>query len=257
VAFQQFDLPEIGQAVLKEFDRLDDASRATALSLLACRASWALQLLEAVDAGRISRGSVDSDTLARIKTHTGQNRQISALLQKLWARERAPTTAEMQQQIKHFADSIRSGNGDPYEGRKLFRGSCAVCHKLFGEGGQIGPDLTPYKRDDLDTTLLNVVNPNAEIREGYENQYVTTRDGRSLSGFLADKDSQVIVLRGVDGASIVIPQAEIQEMKAAGVSLMPEGLLSALNDQQVRDLFAYLRSTQPLVGEPPRTVSSK
>ena len=85
---------------------------------------------------------------------------------------------------------------------------------------------------------------------------VTTKDGRTLTGFLADKDKQVIVLRGVDGASIVVPQSEIQEMKAAGVSLMPEGLLSGLNDEQVRDLFAYLRSTQPLVGDPPRRITS-
>jgi putative heme-binding domain-containing protein len=162
----------------------------------------------------------------------------------------------MRSQIQHHADSIRHGSGDPYEGRNLYRGMCGLCHQLFAEGGRIGPDLTPYKRDDLEALLLNVINPNAEIREGYENHVVTTKDGRTLTGFLADKDNQVIVLRGVDGASIVVAQSEIQEMKAAGVSLMPEGLLGGFNDEQVRDLFAYLRSTQPLVGEPPRRLTS-
>ena len=158
----------------------------------------------------------------------------------------------MQKQIEHYAALIRSGSGSPYEGRKLFTASCALCHKLFGQGAQIGPDLTPYKRDDLDTMLLNIVNPNAEIREGYENYLITTRDGRTLSGFLADKDNHVVVLRGIDGSSLVLPQDQISEMKSAGQSLMPEGLLDAYNDQQTRDLFAYLRSTQPLVGGPPQ-----
>jgi putative heme-binding domain-containing protein len=158
----------------------------------------------------------------------------------------------MQQQIQQYAHSVRNGTGDPYEGRKLFTMSCALCHKLFGQGAQIGPDLTPYKRDDLDTMLLNIVNPNAEIREGYESYMVTTRDGRTLSGFLADKDNSVAVLRGLDGVNQVLPLDQITEMKTTGTSLMPQGLLSGLSEEQLRDLFAYLQSAQPLVGEPPR-----
>ena len=130
--------------------------------------------------------------------------------------------------------------------------SCGQCHRLFGQGGQIGPDLTPYKRDDLDTILLNVVNPNAEIREGYETYLINTKDGRTLSGFLADKDNRVVVLRGLDGVNQVLPQDQIKEMKSTGTSLMPQGLLSALTDEQLRDLFAYLQSAQPLVGQAPR-----
>jgi len=85
---------------------------------------------------------------------------------------------------------------------------------------------------------------------------VTTKDGRTLSGFLADKDTRVVVLRGLDGVNQVLPQDQLAEMKPSRQSLMPEGLLSAISDQQVRDLFAYLRSTEPLVGEPPRRQAS-
>ena len=95
--------------------------------------------------------------------------------------------------------------------------------------------------------LLNIVHPNAEIREGYVNYMVTTKDGRALTGFLADEDKQTVVIRGIDGANMTIARADVQEMKPTGFSLMPEGLLQAMEDQQVRDLFAYLRSTQPLV----------
>ena len=93
---------------------------------------------------------------------------------------------------------------------------------------------------------MHIVNPSAEIREGYENQVVVTSDGRTLTGIVVEKDASVVVMRTADGQRVVLPRGDIDEMRAAGVSLMPEGLLQGLSDQEVRDLFAYLRSGQPL-----------
>ena len=56
--------------------------------------------------------------------------------------------------------------GTPYSGKKLFTANCGKCHTLFGQGGQIGPDLTSFKRDDVANMLVNIVNPSAEVREG-------------------------------------------------------------------------------------------
>jgi len=249
-ALQQFDQPEIGNVVLAGFGAFDETSRTVALNLLASRPMWSLQLLEAVDAGRIAANVISPDAVQKIKTYPDS--RTAQLLRKHCTQERVPTTAEMQQEIREYAATVRNGAGNPYEGRKLFSMSCALCHKLFGQGAQIGPDLTPYKRDALETMLLSIVNPSAEIREGYETYLVSTKDGRMLSGFLADKDNRVVVLRGLDGVNQVLPQDQIKEMKSTGVSLMPQGLLSALSKQQLRDLFAYLQSAQPLVGEPPR-----
>jgi putative heme-binding domain-containing protein len=253
-ALQQFDDPAIAKEVIAHFNNLDDQARPGALELLSSRSEWTEQLLDAVDVGKVAKSSIPQDVLRKIKTY--QEKAIVEMVQKHWGGERVATTAEMQERIQHYAAAVRSGTGDPYDGRTLFSARCAVCHKLFGQGGQIGPDLTPYKRDDLDTMLLNIVNPSAEIREGYENYMVTTKDGRTLSGFLADKDNQVVVLRGLDGVNQVLPQNQIAEMKSTGVSLMPQGLLESLDDQRVRDLFAYLRSSQPLVGSPPKRLSA-
>ena len=105
--------------------------------------------------------------------------------------------------------------------------------------------------DDVETMLLHVVNPNAEIREGFETLMVMTDDGRTVIGFLVDRDSQVVVLRGTDGQTVTIPQARIEEMQAQRKSLMPEALLKDMTDQQIRNLFAYLRSHQPLDSDAP------
>jgi putative heme-binding domain-containing protein len=106
--------------------------------------------------------------------------------------------------------------------------------------------LTSYKRDDIQSMLLNVVDPSLEIREGYTNHAVYTLDGRVRSGFVVDRDNQVVIIRGQDGVRHVIETKEIDEMVPLKLSVMPERLLNGLSNQQIRDLFSYLRSTQPL-----------
>jgi putative heme-binding domain-containing protein len=251
-ALQQFDDPAIGREVAGRLDQYTNSARVAAVTLLASRQTWALDLLQAIDAGRVD--SIPPDAIQKLKMY--HDRAIIDLIRKHWPEERVPTTAQMREKIAHCAAVIEGGSGDPYAGRVLFTGTCAVCHKLFGQGAQIGPDLTPYKRDDLQAMLLNIVNPSAQIREGYETYFVTTKDGRSLSGFLVDKDARVVILRGIDGVNQALPQDQIEELRASRLSLMPEGLLEHLTDQQLRDLFAYLRSSQPLVGTPPRQVGS-
>jgi putative heme-binding domain-containing protein len=93
--------------------------------------------------------------------------------------------------------------------------------------------------------LLSVVNPSAEIREGYTAFAVAARDGRTLEGVLVDQDPGVVVLRDPQGRDTSIRRDEIEEMVASKTSIMPEGLLKEMNDREVRDLFAYLRGNQP------------
>src|SRR5947208_3300885 len=134
----------------------------------------------------------------------------------------------MQGEIARRENVLRGGTGSPYPGKKLFNETCAKCHTLFGQGGQVGPDLTTYKRDDFANLLLNIVNPSAEIREGFETYQVATKDGRLLSGFLVDKDNQVVVLRGADAQTVTVAKGDIEDMAAVKRSLMPEGILKSL-----------------------------
>ena len=135
---------------------------------------------------------------------------------------------------------------NPKKGEEVYRQRCGRCHTLFGQGGDVGPELTAHERSDVRRMLLNVVNPSVEIREGYENYLLLTRDGRALSGFLADEDERVVVLRSVEGRTSVVQRSEVMELRALPESVMPEATLKDLAAQQIRDLFAYLRSTQTL-----------
>jgi putative membrane-bound dehydrogenase-like protein len=261
-----YDDARIPATVLKDFAAYARDLRPAALTLLASRAAWSLALAEAVDAGLLKASDVPLDSVRQIQRH-GRARllpspdqkesarqeprpanveKLSALLTKHWPNAGRPTPAAMQQQIVKLTTVLRGGQGDPYAGQRLFNTACASCHTLFARGGKVGPDLTAYQRSDLDALLLAIVDPSAEIREGYESFNVETKDERSLTGFVVERDARLIVLRGLDGQNISLKQEDILEMISAGLSLMPEGLLDGLSEQEVRDLFAYLRSTQPL-----------
>ncbi len=243
-ALQAYNDERIGAAVVKLYPQLTGEVRETAETLLVSRKAWSKQVLEAVDAGTLAAKSLPTPMVKRMLLH--RDEQIAALVKKHWGEIKGATTEQMRQEIDRLAVVIRGGSGSPYPGRKLFNARCATCHTLHSQGGTAGPDLTPFKRDDIPTMLLHIVNPSAEIREGYENHVVVTESGRTLTGIITEKDARVLVLRTADGQKVVLPREDVAEMSPAGVSLMPEGLLQSLSEQEVRDLMAYLRSTQPL-----------
>jgi putative heme-binding domain-containing protein len=243
-SLQSYGNAEIGSAVVAVYRELPEEVRSVAQSLLASRSAWAKLLVAAVDAGQIEPASIHESTVRRLMLSDVP--QVREACKKHWGSLATASNEALRAEVEKLMQVVAQGSGNPYAGKKLYMQSCGKCHKLFTDGGQIGPDLTTYKRDDLRGILLNVVNPSAEIREGFENYLVQTADGRTLSGFIAEQDAQVIVLRGVDGQSLSLPRDEIEDLRAVPVSLMPLGLLKNQSDQQIRDLLAYLRSTQPL-----------
>ncbi|MCA9114655.1 MAG: c-type cytochrome [Planctomycetaceae bacterium] len=236
--------PKIADQIISIHPGLKPEVREVAQTLLSGRREWARAFLQAVAAGTIEKESVTDAIVRKLLLHGDP--KIEELVSSQFGEVQGATTEDMRKEIERLTALLQMGSGNPYDGRELFMKNCGKCHLLFGQGGKIGPDLTTFKRDDLGRMLLNVVNPSAEIREGFENYLVLTEDGRVVNGFLADQDSRVVVVRGVDGQNIIVSRDEIEEMRAIPRSVMPDGALKTMNDQQLRDLFAYLRMTQPL-----------
>jgi len=233
----------IGAQVAALLPRVAGDVRDAAFSLLASRTKWSIRLLDAVQAGRVKAADVPDDVATRLR---GSGDKPVADLAARVLPEKTPVAAEFQKRIDEVTAILKGGAGNPYAGEATFTDRCAKCHKLFHKGGNVGPDLTQYQRDNLGTMLLSIVNPSAEIREGYQYYVVATTDDRILSGFFVDRDNQVTVLRGLDGENITLRAADIRAIKPTGQSLMPTGLLDGLSDQQLRDFFAYLRISQPI-----------
>jgi putative heme-binding domain-containing protein len=244
-ALVNYDEPSIAAAVLKTYGSISDDVLSAAQNLLVSRRGWANQFLEAIDERAVDPQTVPRETVERLLL-LGDAR-IKDLTFRHFGAITPATNAELQSQVRRLAAVVRSGPGVPKPGKQVFQEQCARCHALFGKGGKVGPDLTSYRRDDLESMLLNIVNPSAEIREGFASQVVATTDGRTLSGILIEQDRNVVVLRCGDGKETTLARDMIEEIKSTRASLMPEGLLEHLGNQQVRDLLAFLRSSQPLI----------
>jgi putative membrane-bound dehydrogenase-like protein len=242
-SLQHFSTPEIAPRLLNAWSEFKGSAdlRTTALELLSRRKPWSLEVLKAVEQGTIARTDVPFDVVERIRRH--DDPAIAQLTTKFWGRTRQ-TPAELQQRIAVVAKTL-SGHGDASRGKQIFATTCATCHKLHGEGQTIGPDLTGYERDNLDFLLLSIVDPNAGIREEYTNFELQTTDDLLLTGYVVERAAQAVTIEDAQQGRVTVPQNRIKSLRASALSRMPEGLLDALNDEQIRDLFAYIRSPGP------------
>jgi len=215
-----------------------------ALALLVSRAAWVRQTLAAVQSGTLAKQDLGERFVRRALLYRDES--LRQAVRKQLGDVQGATTQQMFAEVSRLAKAIEEADGNPYAGKELFKKNCGKCHRLFDEGGRVGPDLTSYKRDDLRRMLLNVVNPSAEIREGFETYLAVTEDGRTLTGFIEDQDNRVVVLKNAEGQRKVLAKSKLEELAAIPRSVMPDRLLDDYSPAQVRNLFAYLRSTQPL-----------
>ena len=117
---------------------------------------------------------------------------------------------------------------------------CGVCHKMYGSGGILGPDITGSNRTNIDYLLSNILDPSAEIQDDYKIVMVTTRDGRTYVGNIASENERTLTLRFVGQDSVLISKSNIQSREGSELSMMPEGIFANLTDQEVLNLVAYL-----------------
>jgi putative heme-binding domain-containing protein len=239
-----YDDPAIPPAVVAGFPELETSERPDALNTLVGRTAGAAALIAAIDAGQIPQTEVSAPLAAQLRGL--RDPQIDAWVEKNWGSVRS-SSADKQQEIeqhKKFLGTEAILAADPRKGREHFLQRCAACHVLHGEGQKIGPEL-PGSYKDLDYLLQNILDPNAVIGKDYQQTLVRTKDGQILSGVIAGEEETAVTLKTLVGSS-TIQRKDIESIETLEHSLMPEGLLTGLQEDDIRDLFLYLRLSEPL-----------
>ncbi len=129
-------------------------------------------------------------------------------------------------------------------GRNLYHSQCAKCHRLNGEGGAVGPDLsTAMQKYSIADMLDSVFEPSKVISDQYESHQLVTVEGRTLIGRVVKIGKQLYVYSVDSGDQPeIVKQEDVDEMQVSKVSQMPLGLIDQLNEQELIDLIAYLQA---------------
>jgi putative heme-binding domain-containing protein len=236
-AFNDDRTPE---AILSAYGSLNDGDRRDAVNTLASRKSYARLLMAAVEKDTVPKQALTADVLRQLRNLNDES--VNAGIQKVWGAFRE-SSADKKKQIEKYKAIYYAGGSSPgnaSRGRAIFNRTCFQCHTLFGVGGKVGPDLTGSNRGDLDYILQNVVDPNAVIPNEYRTSTIEMKDDRVITGIVKSQDSTALTVATAN-EQLVLPRKDIASVQQSELSMMPEGLLDNLPEQEIRDLIYYLR----------------
>jgi len=237
----RFDDPVIGETLAKSYRSFHPSERPAVIAALVSRASFAKPLIDEIAKGNVARADLSA----------AQARQIRSLNDPAVTKKLAEVWGEVRDTPKDRTDLIAKWKADltpaslkaadKSNGRAVFAKTCANCHRLYGSGGEIGPDLTGAGRKDIDYLLGNIIDPSAEVNKDFQITTFKLLDGRVLNGVVVAETEQTLAVQTAD-ARLTFPKGDVDGRVKSPLSLMPDGLLQPLTPDQVRDLIAYLMS---------------
>ena len=239
-AIASFESRDLARRLLDAYPSLDTAEKLEAVQALASRPLYGWMLTEALKNGTIPRRDVPAYAARLLRRVVGNGFvEVWGPIDHL-AADKAAALAKYKELL---TDPVMAA-ADATSGRQVFERLCYVCHKLYGHGGILGPELTGSNRTNLDYLLSNVLDPSGEIQDDYKMVMVTTRDGRTYAGNLSVESERRLTLRVPGEEEVVITKAAIQSRETSESSMMPDGLLTHLTDAEVTDLMAYLMTSE-------------
>lgn len=238
----RFDGDAVYSTLIQQYVTSTPEEKQDIVTTLSTRPRYARALLDALDAKLIPSDDVLAPTVVAL-------RQLSATDIKKRVTQRwgsGATPAALKERMARLQNQLTPPvlkEANTKNGRMLFDKHCATCHKLFGEGQSVGPELTGAQRMNLDYLLENTVNPNAIVPQDYRATTFVLTNGRVITGMITMKQGDAFTIQTAT-EKLVINKADIESQQQTEKSLMPEGLLDQMSINEIRDLIGYLSSPQ-------------
>lgn len=235
-----YDEERLGRLLLDKYSRFDATEKLETIQTLASRPGYGWALAQAMKNEKIPRTDVPVYAARQLL------RVVGSGFMEIWGAPLDELSNDQRASYDKYKalltdEAVASAN--TVNGRLLFNRTCAPCHKMYNEGGTLGPDITGSNRANLDYLLSNVLNPSDEIQDDYRMVVITSRDGRTYVGNVVAENERQVTLRVVGQDAVVINKSDIQSRETTTTSMMPQGLFSTLTDAEVLDLVAYLRTS--------------
>jgi putative membrane-bound dehydrogenase-like protein len=234
----RFNDPAVGPELTKRWESMTPRLRSEAITVLLARADRVTSLLKAIEAGTIRATDLTTTQTKFVRAHS--DKSVRELAKRVLSTQPASTR---QQVIDSFLPAIEL-KGDSIHGKKIYQDRCISCHRLAGEGHALGPDLVTVKNSGKEKMLVNILDPNREVRPDYISYVLETKDDESYIGLVANETAATVTIRQAYGKENVINRSDIKKMQSQGQSLMPEGLEAGLKPQDLADLMEYIEKSK-------------
>jgi len=237
-AIAGYDNEPLGKLLLDRYPKLTAPEKAEAIQTLASRPKYGWLLTQALAKNTIPKRDVPIYVARQLR------RVVGSGFVEVWGPiDHVNLDEKAYAKYRNLLTDKTVASGSVTKGRMVFQNTCGPCHKMYGEGGIIGPELTGSNRANLDYLLGNILDPSAEIQDDYKMVVVTTRDGRTYVGNVAKENERQLTLRVVGQDAVVLNKSDVQSREVNPVSMMPTGLLEPLSEAEITNLVAYLRTT--------------
>ncbi|NQV29200.1 MAG: c-type cytochrome [Rhodopirellula sp.] len=231
-----FEEPAAAALIIEHWSDFSPALRSQAAEVLLSRQRWVGQLLDAVQEQRINATDIDPARISLLRQHP------SAEIRKRVADVFAGETLQRRQAVVDAYQPALQLDGNVERGRAVFQKNCTACHQLEGKGKIIGADLKGIRQRGLASIMLNVLDPNREVKPKFVSYVLLTESGRVYSGMILSENANSVTIQQPDGQSVSVQRNEIETLKSTALSFMPEGLEKQIDLQAMSDLLEYLNT---------------
>ncbi len=232
--------PKAAAILLSRYPKWTQPLRKATIETLATRRTYAQALIASLRSGQISKDEIPAHVARSLQLLLGPS--FTSVFGEI--RELDQDRNQLIAKYKQILTDEALAAANPSAGRKIFEKTCASCHKLYGAGSDIGPDLTGSNRANLDYILLNSVDPSYDVPEGYRMVLIETVDGLVLNGVVAEENAQSVTLKTVQQPRVVVLKEDIVDRQISPKSIMPDGQLEALKKDELINLIRYLKTTE-------------
>lgn len=231
--------PSIPTALLGSMERHSPAIRLRVIDALIARQGWADDLLGHLKKNPSLAASLDGARRQRLLQHA--NPATRKLAEATFGAAINPQRGKV---VLEYQKALAM-KGDHARGKPLFESLCAACHKLRGQGGEIGPNLDALTDRAPGSLLTAILDPSRMVEPKFAAYLVVTRSSATHLGFLAEETTTSITLKAADGVKHSVLRSEIASMRAMPQSLMPEGLEAGISLQGMADLIEWINHKPP------------
>ncbi|WP_162006614.1 PVC-type heme-binding CxxCH protein [Roseimaritima sediminicola] len=228
--------PDVAPRLLEKFPELTPSVQKVIVDQLLQRTVWIPDVLDAVAAGVVPARLIAPNRRAAYLKSRSQAIQQRAV--ELFGDDVSSSRSEVLARYQ----SVLEQSGDARAGVEVFRKNCQSCHRYDGSGFEVGPNLATVQNRGAGQLLVNILDPSREVSPEFLEYVVLSTDGRVVSGMIAAENTNSITLKQSEGVETTFERSEIEELRATGKSLMPEGLETEISPAQMADLIAYLLS---------------